>query len=230
MTRTLACGAIIALSLYALPHGSGVEAQPPTSDHSQRFKQYKDLRNLRDADLATMAPAGQRLQIVLPPGHGDVDANAAARTSVEDLETFACGADAVITGTPTAARSDFTAEGTFIFTEYTIDVQSVLRGASELVGTTIPLAWPGGSLVHKGRPIEAIDQTFQPLTPKRQYLLFLRHIGQGAFEGTRETAGYDITATHARSRGAGQLREPLESHALVALTRTAASNRAGCRS
>jgi hypothetical protein len=196
-----------------------------TGDHSTRFKQYKSLRNLRDAEPASLGPASEPIRIVLAPPQGTLDPFAEGQPSIALLTKYACAADTVVAGSPRAARAAFTAEGTFIFTDFVFDVETSLRGDSGTLSTQVRLIWPGGSLVHNGRAITTTDASYRLPVIGRKYLLFLRQIVMGEFETTEETAGFDITEADAKSLGRGPLREKVKSRSLVELAQAAAS---GC--
>jgi hypothetical protein len=154
-----------------------------------------------------------------------LDVSAAGRATIDYLREYGCAADIVIAGTPRAGRSDFTAEGTFIFTEYQVDVEAVIRGQTVFSPSQVLVLWPGGALVHKGRPVTVSDASYRPLATGRKYLLFLRQIDQGGFETITETAGSDETGAQAYGLGVGTLRERLKSDVLVAIAQAAVS---GC--
>jgi len=218
---------LIALALVVLSHRmSGQTKSAVDNDHAVRFKQYKDLRNLRDADLSGLSLPGQPVQIVVGQGQGDVDPSAVGRTWADYLESYACAADVVVVAAPRAARSAFTTEGTFIFTDYDLEVEAVLKGERALMTVPVQLSWPGGSLVHRGRTINAVDDSFRPLKINGRYLLFLRQIAPGEFGAIRETAGYDLSTKSPRGLGAGHPGEVQDSYGLEALAQ-AVSSRCG---
>lgn len=83
--------------------------------------------------------------------------------------------------------SDLTAKETFIFTDYTLLVEGVLKNnpAAELnPGDSIIVTRPGGTLILDGRKVKAVDGDYPPLRMAGRYLLFLRFISQtGAYSG-----------------------------------------------
>jgi hypothetical protein len=204
--------------------GLGPQVQRPVaSDHRDRFPQYKDLRNIRDADLSTLAQNGPVKLVVAPP-HGELDPSSIGRPAVDYLREYGCASDIVVVATPRSLRSDFTAEGTFIFTEYELAVDTVLRGSNLLPGSPILVVWPGGSVTHKSRSITVTDASYGLLAIGKKYLLFLRQINND-FETVQKTAGYDLTGSQAESLGVGPLREQFSSNSLLAVTQAAVS---GC--
>jgi hypothetical protein len=209
--------------LLCLPAFMQSDAQVrPTRDHSGRFGQYKSLENLRDADLDAKAPHGDPIKVVVGVGLGDLDSLRDGHTTSDQLRRFGCAAEGVAVVTPQGARAAFTAEGTFVFTEYELEIGFIVKGEFDMTARGA-LIWPGGSLTHKGRVVTALDANFLPLELGRKYLLFLRQFSPGEFEPIRETAGYDVTGPQVKGMGVGRLREPVPSHLLVTLAQTSTS-------
>ncbi len=101
----------------------------------------------------------------------------------------ACVADAIVIGVVKDQSSALTEREAFIFTEYTIAVDKVLKtnpAAPISSGDSIIFTRPGGTLVLDGRKAVLSDEDYPLLHLARRYLLFLRFIPQtGAYGGLR---------------------------------------------
>ena len=155
--------------------------------HSKLYKKYEgsDLRE-RTADST-----GDITRAVSPPGRiysGEPD------SGPPFLNALVCDADAVVIGTPKSESSQFTENGGFIFTDYEVTVEQVLKGniTSPLqVGDNLIVTRPGGVIQINGRTIRAKLDAFEPFITGERYMLFLRFIpttaayrafGNGSFQ------------------------------------------------
>jgi hypothetical protein len=225
MKRNDIARATIALVFCVFSVGLSSQApQQARPDHRDRFAKYKGTDNLRDGDLSKLADRQEPIRMVRMPGHGDIDPSTFGFTPVDFLRRYVCAADAVVVATPRKSSSDFTADGTFIFTDYELEVETVVRGDNTLPATRILLAWPGGTLLHKGREITTTDGNYGSLVLSGRYLLFLHQIAAGDFETIRETAGFNLTGERAGALGVGALGERLNAQHLVTLAQAVAAD------
>lgn len=112
--------------------------------------------------------------------------------SLEDQITrAACQADVVIRGTVVGSTSFLTEDADFILTEYTVAIEEVLRGPSELQGKTIGYVRPGGSLLIRGRVVHATHNMY-PNLGLGQYVLFMTEV-EGAAGKFRPAGDYMST-------------------------------------
>jgi len=95
------------------------------------------------------------------------------------FQSALCRADAVVVGTINEKSSQFTEDGKFIFTDYQIIVEEVIKnnGRSPVLASNLITATnDGGAVVLNNRTFRARTEGFDsPLVSKR-YLLFLRYI------------------------------------------------------
>lgn len=93
-----------------------------------------------------------------------------------------CESDAVLVGTPTDLRVQFTLDETFLFTDYTVRVETWIRPALE-TAREITVSRAGGQVTIAGRTLKA--KISDPLYLKRSYVFFLQRIkGTTAFART----------------------------------------------
>ncbi|MGD0831345.1 MAG: hypothetical protein ABR907_10405 [Terracidiphilus sp.] len=103
----------------------------------------------------------------------------------EWLVDLSCDADAVVIATPVKGVSHMTSDHMFIYSDWTMHIQSVLQdtpkaplGNSEM----IVVVRPGGKLYINGRTVNGVAWDFPEFQPDAEYLLFLTYIPQtGAF-------------------------------------------------
>lgn len=184
MSKAKLCLWALALSMLLTAFGSvrptlsrQTEAQNPKSsqkqkEHGKLYKQYArkeklpDLASKASGDFSVTEGVGQR---AFRPG--------AARGPL--LGRLACDADAVIIGTVGSKASQLTEDENFIFTDYELHLQEVLKdnpAAPLLAGNNVTLTRPGGSVQLNGVNVTALDEEYLPLDFNGRYLLFLRFI------------------------------------------------------
>ena len=118
------------------------------------------------------------------------------------FQSALCNADAVVVGTIKEKSPHFTEDEKFIFTDYQVIVDEVIKNnaaspfaASSLITTTRD----GGALVLNNRIFRATQEGFNPPSVSKRYLLFLRFIPETDSylmygNGTFELAGQEVLA------------------------------------
>jgi len=112
-------------------------------------------------------------------GDGIFDIGEEPRTLSEVVRDLSCGAGAVFIGTIQGAASFPIADGTFLFTDYTVVIQDVLRYGSAPslrpgLGTVVTRL--GGRVEIDGATRRAITGNLPLLQVGRQYLFFVKHL------------------------------------------------------
>jgi hypothetical protein len=142
--------------------------------HSKLFEEFESDESL--IDRIAKARRGQVLSygkaVLLPD-------NAALPDFTNFLEGISCDADAVVEGTIVNGTPLFTPNGKFIFTEYKLKVENILknnRKSSIQKSQEITVVRAGGRINIAGRSISAsVGTSVYPTTGER-YLLFLRYL------------------------------------------------------
>lgn len=138
-------------------------------------------RNLRQ--LA--AKATQDIEVNVGPGMPVLAPNPSAFNLQAFLEGMACDADAVVIGEVNKASAQLTEDESFVFTNYEMTVEEVLKsdGATPpQKDSLITVARTGGMLNLGRRKIRARVHGFAPLEAGKRYLLFLQSVpGKGAY-------------------------------------------------
>ena len=110
------------------------------------------------------------------------------------LQSAVCNANAVVVGTLNSKNSQLTEQGNFIFTDYEMAVEEVIKNNSAApiaLNNTITVTRAGGVVQLNGRVIRAKVEDFKPMAVGQRYLLFLRFIpatgsylayGNGSFQ------------------------------------------------
>lgn len=162
--------------------------------HSKLYNQYdsgrklQDLLNLEDDDI--------HIRRSLPFRFGSPDQT---RSDVDEIKRITCAADAIVVATVKQSASQITASQRFVFTDYGLLVQEVLRNNTpEIIHreSEISVTRPGGAVLVDGRRITAIDESFLPLRRGNQYLLFLRYLPETESFASIETGeSYELSET-----------------------------------
>jgi hypothetical protein len=103
----------------------------------------------------------------------------------ENLQRLACEADAVVIGTVKSKSSQLIEEGTFVFTDYEVAVEEILKNnfaAPIQQNNAITVTRSGGTVKLNGHIVRAIDYRDKPLEIGEHYLLYLKFISDtGAY-------------------------------------------------
>lgn len=101
------------------------------------------------------------------------------------LATKAANADLVVLATPLKRHSALTADHSFVFSDYEVCIEQVLKDVTGQVfsGNIIVVARAGGVTTVNGHPVRAIDPEFRLFRLGEQYLFFLYQIpNMGTFK------------------------------------------------
>jgi len=151
--------------------------------------------------------AGRKLQDIASSQSGDVEVveeegYVIQMPKTSSLPTFIsalCNADVVVTGTLKSKSSQLTQQGNFIFTDYEVIVDDLIKNNLNSpieVGSTIITTRDGGEIKINDRVLRAKRADFDPPVVGNRYLIFLRFIpktgsylmyGNGSFELKGET-------------------------------------------
>lgn len=139
--------------------------------HSKIFKGYKNRPKLRDLmdgkdDIEVREEVGD---VILPQSFN-------LNTYLQGLS---CRADAVLIGTVKNKASQINEDGTFIFTDYELVAEDVLKNnaiAPINSNTNITVTRAGGAIKLKGHIARAMDAREVPLIVGEHYLLYLKFV------------------------------------------------------
>jgi len=111
--------------------------------------------------------------------------------------------DAVIHCTATKRTSAITDDEAFIFSDYDVVLEEVLKDKSDKqlrIGATITVTRPGGKIVINGIIIKAHSRGYEPLPLNRPLLLFLKYIPEtDVYHATRDVGTFEIEGSSIRS-------------------------------
>jgi hypothetical protein len=124
------------------------------------------------------------------------------------FQSALCNADAVVIGTINTKSAQLTEEENFIFTDYQVSVEEVIKNntlAPIEVGSAITSTRDGGAVKLNDRTFRARREDFDPPLLGQRYLLFLRFIPEtGAYlmygNGAFQLDGRKVIALGAASR------------------------------
>jgi hypothetical protein len=97
----------------------------------------------------------------------------------EVLTYLKCNANSVIIGRVISKSSNLIGTGTFVFTDYEVTIEDVLKDNSDSplsVGSNITITRLGGTISLNGHIVRAIDETSAPLTIGNNYLFYLKYV------------------------------------------------------
>jgi len=189
-----------ALCLAVLP----AFAQPPEApemDAPTTREGYK-ARNERHVAHEKMfaAQAGVALGVKIPHGVTIETVRHVMYGPGQSLEArtqkLGCTADAVAIVTPYNQRPVLSQNENFIFTEYKVEVNEVMKGALR-VGDRITIPRLGGTIQLPDEKIGYDVADYQPLVIGQKYLVFLTYLSAtGDYAGTSARGFFEIRPDH----------------------------------
>lgn len=118
------------------------------------------------------------------------------------IERITCAADAIIVGTIKSSASQITAGENFLFTDYELVVQEVIKNNTSSAidqESDVSITRPGGAVLINNKRITAVDESFLPLRKGKRYLLFLRYLPETeSFESIATGESYELNTSDLR--------------------------------
>lgn len=198
--------------LLAIGLGANWQSEPPdkTSDVSRPRREHAALFNQYRAGerLSRRAQREGRFEVTAGQFPGTPGALSSAPPLPADyrFRQALLEADAILAGKVLTRSSALTENEEFIYSDYSVLVQLVLRNdptAPIKSGSTITVTRPGGELQLNGHTVRAIDGFFKPFILGQSYILIVRRIPvTGAYLATPE-GSYQLVDQRAISLCAG---------------------------
>lgn len=160
-------------------------------EHSKLYKGFGTGKKLKE--LSEEIPGGVKVKRNTPLPVGEPGPSP---TLSEFLQGLACKADAIVIGVVTDKSSQLTEEGDFVFTDYEVSIEDVVKDnvfAHLMPNISVTLTRPGGKVQLRGHIIEAEDASFKPLVIGGRYTLFLKFIpSTGAYASLNSASSYEL--------------------------------------
>lgn len=160
--------------------------------NGRRFSQYaygQDLcQMLLESDQDVDVAVAEFLEIGRPPG---------VKPSYPDpyLVQIARGADTIVVGRLVSRSTHFTPSRSFLFSEFEMEVEEIVKGPAAATGGLITVLRPGGAFKFGNRRIRAVSSRFKPFQVGGRYILFLSVVPEtGAYVATAETSFQSLPA------------------------------------
>jgi hypothetical protein len=155
------------------------------AEHSKLYRRYTGIGDLRSIS----ATSTKDVEVVSGLPQKIYYPNARRRNLDQSIAEIAEKSNLVVIATVSEQKSFLTAEGTFVFTDYSMTVDQVIKNnlprpisvSSQLIVTR-----PGGTIRLNGHVVHAVDESLDPFQLGKRYLLFLEYISR--------TGGYEAFA------------------------------------
>ncbi|MGZ8845889.1 MAG: hypothetical protein ACXW3C_05445 [Pyrinomonadaceae bacterium] len=170
------------------------------------LRQEKKKEQSRSVYKGTHNPHSEKVVDIAATANGDVKLEreiglpmlTPALAGPFSLDAFlakrACDADAIVLGTPTKGTSQLTEDGSFVYTSYDLQIESVLKGnvlQPLLAGQAITVFRTGGTIQLNGKRVVAEYKAAKTLEVGSRYLLFLSFLPEKAAYAA-DHVGYQI--------------------------------------
>ena len=167
-----------------------------TEQQKQHSKLYErsGRRNLRNY--------GKSITVVITLPFVEADNEKPPSTIDKLLQSITCDADVVVVGTVTSKTSQLTEDGSFVFTDYEVQIQETVKNklsAPIQPSLSITVTRPGGAVNLNGKILTVTDKSFQPLEVGKVYLLFLQKVSStGAYRTVNNEGSFELNQNHVR--------------------------------
>jgi hypothetical protein len=159
--------------------------------HSKLYSRYNTRNKI--PDLLKLEDNGIDIRRHLPT---PVDYPGQVRSEADDIKRITCDADTIVLGTVKRSASQITEGQSFLFTDYVLLVQQVLKNNSRSLiqqEAEIIITRPGGAVLIGNKRVTAIDESIPLLQQGKQYLLFLRYLPEtDSFESIETGESYEV--------------------------------------
>lgn len=177
----------------ATPVHEGVRSDQQ-KEHSKLYNSYKGQGKLSDR-----VKSKNELTVNL---HAPLPVLSPDSKQTSTVTELAEKADAVVIANVISKSAQITTSGTFVFTDYQLNVEEVLRADSDKLKpqTSITVTRPGGKVLLEGQVITFKVESFKPLMPGHRYLLFLKVLPiTGTYQAVDQKSSFDISDSKVQS-------------------------------
>jgi hypothetical protein len=165
-------------------------------EHSKLYKDYKGVGKLRDIVEQEANKGTDEVSVTVLPRLPELAPASGGASTVRTLEDLASNSDAIVVGTVTSKTSQLTEDGTFVFTDYILIAEEVLKDYSAAginPFSNLTVTRPGGKILLNGRVVNAIDKSFGRLVVGSRYVLFLKHVSStGAYRSVNDKGSFGL--------------------------------------
>lgn len=202
MKRTVTLSALLLIVISAGAYGvTSLQQEGAPSDPQKADKKREERRNKHvykgsggDSRKLTERAAGSEATVFVRKGIGMpvLSPHPTPRDFTSYLSRMVELADAIVVGTVSNQKAQLTEDESFIFTEYDVVVEEVLKaGAAGAIqsNSKIVVSRPGGKMKLNGKDVIAEDDAFKPLKGGARYLLFINYLPEKNFYAAFNSAG-----------------------------------------
>jgi hypothetical protein len=163
-------------------------------EHSKLYKKYRSGKKLRE--VAAETPETEVAVIVgIPQRVFSPDSPPFNLRSF--LKDMACDSDAVVVGVINDQFSQLTEDEDFVFTDYRMAVEQVLKDNSVAPiqsASDLTITRPGGVIQLENKSVRALDESLEPLRIGNRYILFLKYIpATASYEAFNSSGSFQIS-------------------------------------
>jgi hypothetical protein len=163
-------------------------------EHSKLYKKYRSEKKLRE--VAAETPEAEIAVIIGIPQR--IYSSDSPPLNVRNfLKDMACDSDAVVVGVIKDQASQLTEDEDFVFTDYRMTVEKVLKDnsiAPILTTSDLTITRPGGVIQLDNKSVRALDESLEPLRIGNRYLLFLKYItATASYEAFKSSGSFQIS-------------------------------------
>lgn len=174
---------------------------PKQKVHSELFDNHRGVAKLTDLIKQDSSNPDQELKITILPGLPELSPPHALPAVDAWLNKLAATSDAIVIGSVINKASQLTKNETFVFTDYDLSVEEVLKDRTSTIQpqSVITVTRPGGKVLLEGRIIDARDKSFKPIVIGGHFLLFLRLIPKtGSYQALNNKSSFELVNNKVR--------------------------------
>lgn len=146
---------------------------------TERQRQHSRLYENRVSGKRKLQESRGPVELVIQPPWVEDPNEKSAQSLEEFFQNAACNADAVVLGVIRNKTSQLTEEGSFVFTDYEMEVDEVLKNNEKApiqLNSLLAITRPGGAVILNGKTIRVTDRSYKLPQIGHRYLLFVRFV------------------------------------------------------
>ena len=179
-------------------------------EHSKLYSAYKYTTKLTELSRDSSGNKRPEVNISILPALPELNTSTTI-PGTDGLQEVAANSDLVVIATPLSKTSQLTEDASFVFTDYDLSVDEVLKNNTLVQPhSVITVTRPGGKILLEGRVISARDRSFKSLRAGGHYLLFLRYLPTtDSYQAVDNKSGFELVdnKVKALTEAADQQRE-----------------------
>jgi hypothetical protein len=168
----------------------------PVRELTVKQRQHSKLYDKSPRSGKPLSDSPSDLNLTITTSWVEVPGDSPSTSTETFLKAATCEAQAIVIGHVQDKTSLLTEDGRFVFTDYQLQVDEVIKDNPEApigLGSVATISRPGGAVELNGKAFRLLDKAYQPMEVNGRYLLLLRIIpSTGAYQALNSNASFEL--------------------------------------